>query len=214
MKDLKNLTTNQREFLADWISYFQLNWMPEMQMQVDSDLNEGKINELQAKERRDLIQYFYLLSEEVYGNQDLTEFNCYNLRTEEYEDPSKILVSSIIESIEEKEKGFLSDFGFAEYTSLDEVPEEELEDLEINAQKQSHDLAELMSVAVSVRNLINAKNASNDKKELHRLKKELEISIQDLRSLRRKKNEEANWANSIRWSLDDLIHICKDVAMP
>ena len=49
MNDIQDLTNNQRKFLADWVAYFQLDWMPGMQMQVDADLNEGKIDESQAK---------------------------------------------------------------------------------------------------------------------------------------------------------------------
>ena len=75
MNDIQNLTNNQREFLADLVANFQLNLMPGMQMQVDSDLNEGKINESQARERRDLLQYFYQLSEETFKKQNLAEFH-------------------------------------------------------------------------------------------------------------------------------------------
>ena len=74
MNDMKNLTNNQREFLADLVAYFQLDLMPGMQMKVDADLHEGKINESQAAERRDLIQYFYQLSEEIFEDQNLAEF--------------------------------------------------------------------------------------------------------------------------------------------
>ena len=75
MNDIQNLTNNQREFLADLVANVQLNLMPGMQMQVDSDLNEGKINESQARERRDLLQYFYQLSEETFKKQYLAEFH-------------------------------------------------------------------------------------------------------------------------------------------
>lgn len=213
MTDLKNLTTNQRDFLADWVAYFQLDWMPGMQMQVDADLNEGKIDESMAKERRDLIQYFYQLSEEAYENYNLSEFGFTSSRAEEHEEDNKDRVKSILESIEEKEKEFLSDFGLDEYASLGEVPEEELEGLDIEDQKKYYDITEFMSAVVNVNDLINAKKSTDDKKELHRIKKEFEMAIHDLRALKGKKNEEASWANSINWSLEDLISICKDAVI-
>ena len=67
-----------------------------------------------------------------------------------------------------------------------------------------------MSATVGVNDLINAKNVTNDKKELHRIKKEFEIAIHNLRALKGKKNEESSWICSINQSLDDLIHICKE----
>ena len=213
MNDIQNLTNNQREFLADCVAYFQLNWMPGMQMQVDADLNKGIIDESQAKERRDLIQYFYQLSEETFKNHNLAGFNYTDSRSEEREDTNKDLVLSIIEGIEEKEKGFLADFGFDEYSYLEEVPEEEIESLDIDDQKKYHDLTEFMSASINVNDLINTKNTTNDKKELHRIKKKLEEAIHDLRAIKGKKNEEVNLANSINESLDALIHICKDAAI-
>ena len=89
MNDIKNLTDNQREFLADCIAYFQLDCMSEMQMQVNADLNEGNIDESQAKERRDLIQYFYQLSEAAYEKHNLLEFKSTSSRAEEQEEQGR-----------------------------------------------------------------------------------------------------------------------------
>ena len=127
----------------------------------------------------------------------------------EQEDTGKDVVLTIMENIKEKEKEFISNVGFDEYTSLEEIPEEELESLDIDDRKIYYDLTEFRSVAENVNDLINAKNATDDKKELHRIKKELEIAIRDLRALKRKKNEESSWAASVIVSLDDLIYICK-----
>ncbi len=80
---------------------------------------------------------------------------------------------------------------------MDEVPEEEIENLDIDDQKKYYDLTEFMSVTINVNDLINAKNTTNDKKKLHRIKKKLEEAIHDLRALKGKKNEEANLANSM-----------------
>ena len=73
MKDIKNLTDYQRKYLAGEILRFQLDWIPMLQMLTDADRCEGKIDEVQAKERRDLIEYFYELSKEVSENLELKE---------------------------------------------------------------------------------------------------------------------------------------------
>ncbi len=84
------------------------------------------------------------------------------------------------------------------------------EDLDIDDQKKYYDLMEFMSATVSVNDLTNAKNVTNNKKEFHRIKKEFEKAIHDLRALKRKKNEESSLICSMNQSLDNLIHICKE----
>ena len=73
MNDIKNLTDYQRKYLAGEILRFQLDWIPMLRMQMDVDRCEGKIDEVQAKERMDLIDYFYELSKELSENLDLKE---------------------------------------------------------------------------------------------------------------------------------------------
>ena len=207
---MKNLTNNQRKFLMEWVCFYKLDLMPGMQMSVDADLNQGEISEAEAKERLDIIQQFYQMAEKLYEEQNLGEFGEKRSRAESREEENKDKVSSIIYRIADQERAFLSECGFDEYNSLDEVQEDDLENLDIDDKKTYHDLIEYKSAAFNVRDLINAKNASSDKKELHRIKKDLEMTIRNLRSIKGKKNKESSFASSISSSLSDLISICRD----
>lgn len=208
--DMNNLTDNQRAFLADWVAYYKLDHMPGMQMNVDADLNCGTISEDQAKERRDLIQYFYQVADEIYNRYNLGEFGAKISRAEDREEGNKDKVSSIIYRIVMQERTFLAERGFDEYNSLDEVQEEDLECLDIDDRKMYSDLAEYKSAAFKVKEIIDAKNTSSDKKELHRIKKDLEMAIRDLRAIKGKKNKEVSFASSISSSLEELISVCRD----
>ena len=74
MVDFKNLTDNQKAFLADWICRFNLDLMPGMQMRIDADLNDDKLTQEEAKERLELVSYIHDQLEAYFNENNLSEY--------------------------------------------------------------------------------------------------------------------------------------------
>ncbi len=105
---------------------------------------------------------------------------------------------------------FFSENCLDDFESIDELDDETLETLDSGELKKFYDIREFKSAVLMVEALIKARDESADRKKLHKIRKDFELAIRDLRGIKRAKNDEAMQASSIVMIMDDLIQICKD----
>ena len=118
-------------------------------------------------------------------------------------------VASILDSIKEREKKLMSDYGLEEYESLDDIDPDELDNVDIDGKKAIQDLLEYKRAVRKVEDLLKEQAASGNPKVLHRIRKDYEKSIHELRSIKAAKREEIALNTEICSSLDELIDVCK-----
>ncbi len=209
MTDIRNLTDNERAFLADWICFFNLDLMPGMQMDIDAALNNYELTEEQARERRDLVQYIYKKLDDFRKDNQLDEFFVQEKFTRDMTDENKDTVACILDDIKSREEELLSDYDLVDYDSFDNIDLYELEDVDIDGKKAIQDFVEYKKVVLTVDELLKENADTTDPKTLHRIRKDFEVTISHLRGIKHAKNEETKKASSICASIDDLISICK-----
>ncbi len=208
---MKEFSRTEREFLSKWIPYFHFDLKPGMQMMIDADLNEGTIDENQAAELRELVDYLSQRVDEFYEQNNLSEFSesvAYD--EEEEENESADIIRIALNKAMDMEREFLSDNCLDDYESIDELDDETLETLDSEELKKFYDLKDFKSAISMVYELVKARDESTDSKKLHKIRKDFELAIRDLRGIKRAKNDEAVQASSIAMIMDDLIQICKD----
>lgn len=212
MTDIRNLTDNERAFLADYIAVFNLDWMPGMQMDIDEALNSGMLTDEQARERRDLVQYIYQKLDEFHKENHLDEFFVREKFTRDMTDENEDEIARILDTVKLREKELLSDYDLENYDSFDNIDLDELDDVDIDGKKAIQDLVEYKKAVIRVDELVKEKADATDPKVLHRIRKDFEVAINHLRSIKAAKNEETRIASSICSSIDNLVSICKQGA--